>query len=322
MSTGKQLAPALLLALLICGCLPIPSWEVQQAVTLNPDRSGKLTFDATTNYHPNPFQGEDLDIEEDPQRAAGETVERMIGRESGGIEAWAEMSYEIRKDGRIRIKGTAYFPDCRKLKAPWRLTRLPWTKTPEGMMLGADVKDILPQITERPAAGPPKTPTERKLTDEEIQRRVLAKKMSYQQMRPLMAGILDGFNVETTFFLPGKTVEVSGFKKTPDGGLRITIEGRKLLEVFDKIVTSDELLAPGVEGEKGIWKSVAARKQAAEIMYGPDHSFRAKVTGDLKPLFDYKAEVEKARKAMPEMFKKLKINPELKASEKVDPTEP
>jgi hypothetical protein len=319
MNARMRLALAACCALAVGGCFP--TWDVKETFTLNPARSGKVAFDARTNVRIDPMgKGWREGEVKDPRTAARKTVEKMIAEDAEGVEAWADVSYAIEKDGRIRFRGVAYFPNSAELKLPWGTAVKKWKRTDDGMELEAEPK-VLPEgaagamggmpamnirihpledmpgaaATTRPAAAPPEP---KKLTDAEVREEMLRRRVGYQQVRPLLFAFVGGLKLDTTYVLPGKVA-----------GLRFVLDGQRMIAGFDKIHESDELLAAAIRNEESPWKEKLSR-EAFKVMTGREaEDFRVKVAGPLKPLFDYKAESAKAKAAQAEMFKKLNINP-------------
>lgn len=298
MSTRSCIALCLALVLLLSGCLP--SWQVTQAFTLNPDGSGKLVFDVSTNGNidPNPLAGgSEGDESEDPAEIARQTVQKAF-KESSGLDALAELSYDVLKDGRIRIKGVAYFPNCSKMQLPWTKGAEFFTVGPKGLQVGSD-------SSETPASQPASQPTEQ-LTEEAKARKLLHARMGYQRMRPVLVAAFDGTKSDVTFYVPAKVESPGLFKLTPRGGLRYVIDGRKMIAIMDAAMMDDDLAA-GVAGSLDP-KALKQRDKYLELMHGPGPYAPLKITLNDKPLFDYKSEMAKARQAMPEMLKKLKLD--------------
>ena len=301
MSTRSCIALCLASALLLSGCLP--SWQITQTFTLNPDGSGKLVFDVTSNGNTgsefsNLGSGVEPEQEgpKDPKEIARRTVEKILDR-AAGLDALAELSHEILKDGRIRMKGVAYFPNYSELSLPWMKTGEFFTVGPKGLKVGPDP---LRTPTSQPAS------PAKKLTDEEKAKKAILARMEYQKIRQILMAVLDGMKADVTYHLPGK-VESPGFLKLTKGGaLRCVIDGRKALELLDTTMMNDDLAV-------AIWTSVDSKSlersgKILELMHGPGPYTPLRIVLNDKPLFDYKGETTKAKRAMPEMLKKLKLD--------------
>jgi len=282
MKTRFLLTPALVTALLTCGC-----WETKDVTTLNPDGSGKLAFDVITIVPPdlNPFGGGAQQGIDDPDEAARKAITKMIHKDAKGVEAWSDLSYAVRKDGRIRLKGVAYFADYGSLKLPWFHMRAQWKRVEGGMVLEAVVEAGKQGLPGETAPGPAKPGP---MTPEQVAKKLLAARMQYQQGRVFMVVMLDALTADVNFRLPGKLAERGA---------------------ADKLVADDAFMTEVVKTAQDPMKSELGRKRLSKLLFGSETGLRAKVTGELKPLFDYRAEVDKAKEAMPGMFESLKIQP-------------
>jgi len=287
---------AFLIGLFCCAALAVGGcFETTQVLTLNPDGSGKMQMDTYIKAPPMMMGG---DEKPDAKKIAKNMAQQMVSG-ANGMEAWSDLSYEAAKDGRTHIQGTAYFKDYTKLKMKQGGGMdFTWAKDPKGGM-ALEIK--MADKDEPEPAGKPQ------LTDKELQELIQAKRQEYQQMKPMMTMILGTMKMDMTFMLPGKLSEVNVFQKTEKGGVRLVFEGKKMLEVMDKIMADDKLLADTIKAGKDPIKGGPDPDKIIELMFGKKGPIRAKVTGELKPLFDYKAEAAKAKKAMPEMLKKLGI---------------
>lgn len=274
-------------AVLLAGCL-----EVKQDYTLNPDCSGKVIVDLLAQEMPINVGQADAP---DPEVLAKQTVRRMLDG-ADGVDAWADVAYNRTDDGRTHFKGTAYFKDLSKLKLS--IAGL------MGATLSKDDKGGLTLLIdggpEAARAAPPK------LTQEETDRRIKAQRERFKQMRPMMEMFFAKARVEMSFRLPAAPADVSNLRKDPDGTLRFVLDGGKALQVIDQLMADDEYVreraAAGPEaGKNTAWLNEALN----EKLFGSRAPVRARVTGDLKPLFDYAAEVKAAKDACPKMMERL-----------------
>jgi len=297
---------ATLLTILLClGLLATGCFETVQTITLNPDGSGRIQFVVVRGVEFNPM-GSEKKIT-DPDKAARGTVEKMLA-DSKGVEAWSGVAYQILKDGRLRITGTGYFTDYNALGIEWNGMEAKWTKTADGMVLEA--KPQFGGSKGGPKKGKPKPKTQpAKLTDAEVAKAVLAERMSYQAGRPLVLAMLGTAKHAATFNLPGKVTEAGVFKKTGRNQVRLSFTGRQIVNAMDKMVADDALMAKSIRAGKNPIKDSPDEEMLSLLMFGTKGKMRVEVTGELEPLFDYKAVVAKVKKAMPAMFKALKIDP-------------
>lgn len=286
------------LAALAGGC-----WETKQTITMNPDGSGKVVFDTVTALPINPMGG-GKEQAFDPQAETRKAVGKMLS-DSKGVDAWSDVSFAVLPDGRIEVKGVAFFGNVANLKMPWGNDNLKWEKTDKGMALTVGVEAAPPQGERRPEA-PAAAPPTAKLTPEEAQKKVLAERMKYRQGRPMLVAFLDSMKEDLTYVLPGQVSDAGLFNKTKDG-LQVTVDGKKMLEAMDSMIADDKLMAQIAQEGEDPAKGKTGKAYMMEKLFGKKGELRAEATGDLKPLFDYKAEMKKAADGQAEMLKKLQI---------------
>ena len=103
----KTLYALLSLGLLAGGCLPDP-FELKQQITLNPDGSGKAKFDLHVVGSPQEVDVPGL------EKAVHEAAQDFVA-ECEGVDAFADLRYELSEDARVHITGTIYFRDISDL---------------------------------------------------------------------------------------------------------------------------------------------------------------------------------------------------------------
>jgi hypothetical protein len=294
----KSIPFALALSLaLLAGCI-----QVRDEYTLNPDGSGKVKV---SRLEPAGMSlmggGKALDPDAEAIKVAKKLVEK-----SKGIDAWKDVSWKIARDGRIQVTGTAYFKDINKLAFGSKEGRARLEKLEGGKLV------LLFGKGSGKAAAPAKgVPTEepKKLSDEELKRKILVERMKWQQGRGMLVAMLSGMVMESTYNLPGKVGKASCFKKLGKNKVRFTIKGDDFLKVMNELTAKDEF-----------WKAQATNKnrgslenmdvpEALEKIYGSKEPPRVEVSGATDPLFDYAKEVAEARKTMAALMAKLSVKP-------------
>ncbi|MHC4605351.1 MAG: hypothetical protein ACYTAF_00255 [Planctomycetota bacterium] len=280
----KRSAVALVLALcvfVVAGC-----FEIEQEFTLNPDGSGKVKFTVISRGSMNPFE----ETAEDPAEQVKTSVADLL-QKSEGVEAWKDVSYEVLKDGRMSIKGTAYFKDMKKLKihtgggdGEGPMDKLVFKKDDAGNI-------VLEFETEEGAGEKPK-PAE--MTEEEIQKQIRIMRAQFQQQKPLIETFVKDMKVDMKFRLPGKIGDAGIFTEGPDNTIGIAFEGKKILESMEKVIMDDDLAREAaLSGDDPMGQ--APPDFLLEMMFGKKGEPRAVTTGELKPLFDYKSEAAGAK---------------------------
>ena len=278
---------------LAAGCL-----ETEEEYTLNPDGSGKVTIKAI-------MRSVDMmgSQKAGTEREMKSAVKKILG-ESKGVEAWKDVSYKRLDDGRIYFEGTAYFADVSKLK-------LKFGDTSRDMLTPSFKKgpggETLFELEGGEGTKSSRKDPPEKLTDEDVDREIKAARAQYQQMKPMMSAFFKDLKVKNRYHLPGTPEKVSNFKKAADGALEVILEGEKLLKAFDKRLTDDDWCKKQVKAGRNLLEEEGISSELNEDIFGEKGPVQAVLKGELKPLFDYKTEVEAAKIAFPEMVKKLDI---------------
>lgn len=292
----KMLAAAVLCgSVLAGGCL-----ETEQGYTLNPDGSGRLAFVVVRGVDMSPMGGQTKI--KDPDEAARKTLEKMLSK-SKGVDAWSDVSYTILEDGRIRIAGTAYFPDFSKLEMEWSGIDATWAKAGDGMVLkllpslGGQVKK--PKATTREAE---------KLTPEQLKKQILLKRMEYQSSRPLLVAILGSAKHTATFTLPGTLMDTGALDKVGAHKVRVVLDGKKMIAALDTMATDDAFITESIKSGLDPLDNPANVARFSSLMFGKKAPMKAEVAGELEPVFDYKKDMKAAQDAMPGMLERLKIS--------------
>lgn len=143
--------------------------------------------------------------------------------------------------------------------------------------------------------------------DAEVDQQVQQEKMQYQQMKPMMAAMFDGMKVEISARLPGKVAEANIFTQK-DNVATLQITGKQMMAAMEKINGDDKLLKAKIKAGKGKGEDDFMFEQ----IFGKKGPAQVKVTGANAPLFDYKAEVAKAKAGEAAMFKNLGVTPPAK----------
>jgi len=308
MRTILSVAAILAASAMLAGC-----FEIREDTSLNPDGSGKAVVELTMPDMAAMGMGMGMKEEApppDPELTLKQFAKQTLD-DSKGVEAWSDVSFARTEDGRMKFKGTAYFKDFAAMKVaqggpgqapggPDEGDKPTFKKDDKGGMV---LELPMPSDKAKGPAAPAKSPPP---SAEELAKLIQAQRLQYQQTRPMMEMMLGKMKVEMTFRLPGTLAEVSGFQKQPDGSVRFAIEGAKMLQVMDQLMADDAYVRQAV---------LAGKKPGADMdpamtekLFGTKGPFQARVTGDMKPLFDYAAAVKAAKEAYPKMIEKLGLD--------------
>jgi len=294
-------AAILAASVLLAGC-----FEVKQDTSLNPDGSGKAVVELTMpdmGAMAAGMTGMPGAVEKasppDPEMALKKFAKQTLD-DSKGVEAWSDVSLARTEDGRMKFKGTAYFKDLTKLQIANSKNDITWTKDEKGGMI---LKAAPPQDRPKPPAAKPEKP----MTDEEIAQAVKEARDQYIQGRPMMEMVFSKMKMAMKYRLPGTLAEVNGFTREADGSVAFAFDGAKILETMDKLMADEAYLTACIKaGQKP--GGDAMSPEIMEKTFGFKGDIMARVTGNLKPLFDYAAEVKAAKEAYPKMIEKLGLD--------------
>jgi len=307
------LAAAVLAAVtLVAGCI-----ESDQDVTVNPDGSGKARVELVMSDMP--FSMTPQNEPPDPQAAARRFAKSVLDN-SKGVETWADVSVDRTEDNRSRFVGTAYFKDYEQMQLQaGKMEGVTLEQADEGgMLLRIEPEQQTRSMPGAPAASPATPPKpEEKPSEEQVQQHLAAERAAWQQMKPMMAMTIGKMKMQATFHLPGKLVEVKGFEKTPDGGVRFAFDGGRLIEIVDKLMADDAYVRETMRADRGGKGQPLLGEEALKQLFGTSGPLVARTAGPAEAQFDFAAEVQAAKAAYPAMIKKLGLDkvaePEAKA---------
>lgn len=300
--------PALALAGLgLSGCV-----EGEQTFTLNPDGSGKVRIDVVM-APPAEFVG-GPPKKEPPTVEAARLQSLGVLLKAQGVAAWKDVAASFAPDGRFKFAGTAYFDKLERLDfpnlGPLLGTQLALTPDKGGGLV------LAKRPPRGPGAGPPAPEAPSlfggpgrkaaadlaKLTDADLDGYILVDRIQYQASRPMFLAFFAKGKVRSTYVVPGKAGETTGFKA--DGGSLVReIDGDKAIAGLDAFFSRpDAALRP-------VYRKAGGLEEAAAAAFGaiPDEACRAAIPAPGGALFDYAAEVAAARAAYPALRKTLGV---------------
>lgn len=278
----------------IIGCI-----EEKSELTINPDGSGKVVYEATFQPLDIKMTGEEPS---DPRTQLKEAAEEIL-EESSGVDTWKDISCKLTDDGRIYFKGTAFFPDINNLNI-------------DSAGLSSDMKlyftqDKSGQITiefkseDEDEADEPAQAVPAQLSEAELAERVKNAKTEYNETRMMMQGFLPTLKSETILNLPGQIKQLSNFEKTSDTSVRIVLDGARLLQVMDEMMQNEDWLKEQIKAGKNPAEDQPDELVLNEMLFGQRAPIRVTVAAGAQDLFDYKSEVAAAEENYETMLKKL-----------------
>lgn len=259
------------LCALLAGC-----YDTKQEITLNPDGSGKIVIESV-------FQQITPFLNNQAERAALNNVTNVVQsliEKSEGVEAWRDITFQQREDGKAFFRGTAYFRSLTKLKiAPAGEQRFSATTDPSGTL-------TISMLNTPPPDNPISKPDE-PVTRESIQR----ERAQFRALLPALQTTIGEMRQDTTIHIPGTLLRASVFETNTPRTLRLLLDGRKQLAALEARAFDTSLDARRIAGEKfGPNDGEMMRR-----IYGHPGPIVAVIKPGQAPLFDFEKEVAAAR---------------------------
>lgn len=279
----------------VCVCvvvLLIGCHETEYEFTVNPDGSGKVVVEATV------AQGPSFGGPADPKDRAKQTVANILTR-SKGVVAWKDVAFELKPESELWFKGTAYFDDLSKL----RIEGIQFFSASLVSAAGGNKKLLVKEADGDALPGPEPV----KLTDEEVGRLAVEQKQKYHQSKMMAQMMFEDVKTTMRFRLPGKVTESAGLKPDPASGLlALRVDGPTLFRSKDELMADDAWVRRVIRaGYKVDEHFPMTDPDYRKKVFGTQGDIEATLVGEMKSLFDYKAEVAEAKKGQAEMLDRL-----------------
>jgi hypothetical protein len=274
---------------LLSGC-----FETKQEFTLNPDGSGKVVHKSV--FQTMNMSGSTRDAGKQTKAAVAELI-----RQSKGVEAWRDVSYEVLDDGRISFRGTAYFPSLSALDIPNQtMLEFDWARDGGTGTLTLRAKDGPEDKNPPPAA--------ENLTPQQAALKIKEGRAKYQQMKPMMAMIVGTMKHDVVFHLPGRPGKSSAFRQDGSGTLSLQFSGAKMLEAMDALINDDAWMARN-SGVMDPDSAPPMDEEMSRLLFGEKGPVQAAVSGLGAAVFDYEGEVAAAREEFTALMRELGVGP-------------
>ncbi|MCW5551275.1 MAG: hypothetical protein KIS67_03810 [Verrucomicrobiae bacterium] len=287
----SRLALLRILLLAVACVFAAGCFETKQEFTLNPDGSGKAVIESSFT----PTAWLINTGEQDPEKSARDAIRKVI-EEAEGADAWQDVSYRELDDGRLRFKGTVYFPELAKLKiGPTAFWRYTMTNDQMGNLVITPVASEIPP----PYAG---LRTNVPVTAEAIR---LARRQ-FRSAKPLLAVLFGSMKQETVFHLPGVVRHASNFETNSPRTLRIRFDGARYLEAIEERLLDARLTEEAAKAAADGFS--VGDLLLNEKLYGERSPVRAVIKPGEQPLFDYAAELAEAQAAFPRLASLLDLD--------------
>jgi hypothetical protein len=267
---------------------------VSFTVTLNPDGSGK----AVTEFRLQPVVAE-TGVAPKAGTYTTFTAEqakawaRTMLTDTEGVETWSDVTFLVLPDGAVLFKGTAYFKNLSAMPFPGALQRfsMQWKADPRGgKALSFD-----------PAGGKVMPKAESiNMIDPKMLEAIEHEQATWRSIRENVKAQTAYMSLNLTFKLPAPATEVSGFVKDDEKTLRFVFSGAKYFEAIDKAKQNAEFVGQCIQAKIDPLKDWCD-PVLQEKIFGAKGPWTARVTGEMKPQFDYAAEANAALDAFPKL---------------------
>jgi hypothetical protein len=283
MSKFSALVLRIAWAAVLCACLT-GCFDTQQKITLNPDGTGKVEMEST-------FALTELLLTQNAQMpavtAARDFVRKQV-EQAQGVDAWKDVSFSEREDGRIAFRGTAYFQDLTKFRmglSPF--LRFAVTKEKNGQLSISPTMDSSAAPISLPATNEP-------VTAASIQH----ERKQFRAAQPLLAATMGAMKLETVFHFSGSLRLASNFETNIPNTLRVRFDGTRLVPAVEERLFDPEFARQRIA--RGTNSSLLKDDHFLnEKLYGQRAPIHAVIAPGTRALFDYAAEVAEARRAFP-----------------------
>lgn len=303
------------IALLCAGCL-----DVDQTFTINPDGSGKVLVDADLNL---PFitmgASSPREVEEQLRAYAGEIIEG-----SEGVEVWKDVECTKLRNGHVRFRGTAYFPDLSALKIKQAsfgtyTTHIAGDSMTIEMAVDAkkslgdemtgsdDSEDDEDGSAEAPQPVPmPELPGDSTSTGDDMGLGSMLQDSSTRGSmatvaRMMLEMMLKDLHFHTRMTLPGAVQEIRIFTQDTAGRVVFDFPSPEIRTMIDSLLADESFW----RNQGGDGSDAARGNRLGSVLTGENQP-RVTVRNTGRPLFNYKSEVATAMKKYPGLLKKFK----------------
>jgi len=291
-----RLSAILAAAALVAGC-----FEGKAEFNFNPDGTGKVVgeilFPSRAPWLQKRYSSRPADPNApaepapSPEDEMNECVTTMLKR-SVGIDAWKDVSFQRATDGRVLLKGTAYFKDLTKVRIyPDDRTRISFG--PDGTTALLLILNRAKPVTE--AAKP-----SRPMTGEDVGKRLKEFREKYQQTKGAVTTELPGMKLDMVFHVPGTLDEMRGLEQQ-GMTLSYSLDGTRVAQAMDAQMNDSTVLRQ--------WALAGKMPNVKELMnerlFGLKGEIWARWKGPFRPRFEYQAEMDAAKKAQGQMMIRL-----------------
>jgi hypothetical protein len=286
----------------ISGCI-----ETEQEIFLNADGSGKAIMDIECS----PMMAMQYSMYNEESADSNAMVKEMVGQmlENDDILAWDGVDSGPTSEGGLFIKATAYFEDMSDISSGG--SEIPFggvgafeiKRTDDGKMVLAEVYYA---FEDEDANEDDKKKAE--LTDKQIEFKLKQLKAQLQQSKMMMGQYMGDFRYKVTIHLPGVIEDANVFTVVDENTVMFEIEGKKIMEEFDKLLGDEANLREMVKsGDGDMGMMDGDERYMRKLMLGTDEPMRVVIVPDASMNVDYTKDIETAKANFKEMVEKFGI---------------
>jgi len=286
----------------ISGCI-----ETEQEIFLNADGSGKAIMDI--KYSPTMvMQYSMYGVEAADSNAM---VKEMVGQmlENDDILAWEGVDSGPTSEGGLFFKATAYFEHISDISSGRSemhfggVAAFEIKRTDDGKMVLAEVNYA---FEHEDANEDDKKKAE--LTDKQIEFKLKQLKAQLQQSKMMMGQYMGDFHYKITIHLPGVIEDANVFTVVDENTVMFEMEGKKIMEEFDKLLGDEAKLREMVKSGDGDMGMMGGdERYMRKLMVGTDDPMRVVIVPDASMNVDYTKDIKTAKANFKQMVKKFGI---------------
>ncbi len=276
----------------LAGCL-----EIDQQLTINPDRSAKIrvrmTFDLGLLRQVESTAGIDMQQE---ILEAEETMRSLAAQcmaTAKGVEAWTDYGLSREEKDRITVAMTAYARDVTRFELNPDSGEIPGmtfsvTTGPEGedqwLMQMRGVNDR-PRVVAPP-----------KLAADEVAEMVAERRLEFEEESRESKVLFEALKITSSLRFPGKILSTTNAKKTSRHEARIRFEGKRFYAMMESIFADEDLVARVLGQGADLHADLALPGPEVNAwLFGEKAPVAISVSSGKRPLFPYAREVARAK---------------------------
>jgi len=294
------------LAATLTGCL-----TQEQTYHLNPDGSGKLeltmSVDTSMMGALGGGGGSGADM--------GKEVALQLLRGTQGIDTWADLTHETAADGKTKVTATAFFKDVNKVQMSAgeraggaSAGALKSSRTGDAWTVSIGLTgDSGPESASAKPATAETTPSGSTLSSELLKAAMQQAKAQWEASKSLVAPMVENAKVTTTVKAGGTIKEHIGFTKVDDQTASMSFGGTKVISAIDSLMNNEAIMQEALAGGDvmGVLRNPKLMQKTIMESLTDGQGLPKMTLTPGAPVFDYAAEVAKAKDAQSDAFKAL-----------------